>query len=199
MPMNNWLEPELQRGLHSVSAPPELWDRVQAAQAGKPARKNYQQVNRPWMWAMAATVALAAIGLSTVHRPSVAGDEAFALRALASDSRQLAFHCQNPAELRAWVRANTGLDVPLRLEPSTSIELVGARMIDGTRGVEVAYRAGNRDAVLVVSRAESATSNVSHSRVNGNVSSWVMDGQQYTLASNDSADLQLACKLCHLD
>lgn len=199
MPMNNWLEPELQRGLRGVTAPPELWDRLQAAQAGKSARKNYRRVNRAWVWAMAATVALVAIGLSTVHRQSVVGDEAFALRALDGDSRQLAFHCQNPAELRAWVRANTGLDVPLRLEPSPSIQLIGARMMDGTSGVEVAYRAGNRDAVLVVSRAGGGASNVSHSRVNGNVSSWVMDGQQYTLASNDSADLQLACKLCHLD
>lgn len=194
MPMNNWLEPELQRGLRGVAAPPELWDRLQAAQVEKPVR-----TNRALVWAMAASVALGAVGLSTVRRQSIGSDEAFALRALAGDSQRVVFHCQNPAQLRAWVRAKTGLDVPLRDESSPSIQLVGAQMIDGTRGVEVAYRAGDRDAVLVVSRAEPGTSNVSHSRVNGNVSSWVMDGEQYTLASNDSADLQLACKLCHLD
>jgi hypothetical protein len=62
----------------------------------------------------------------------------------------------------------------------------------------VAYRAGNRDAVLVVSRADGAA-NLPHNRVSGNVSSWVMDGQRFTIACNDPADLQLACKLCHLD
>jgi hypothetical protein len=194
VPMNNWLEPELQRGLRGVTAPPELWDRLQAAQVKPPARNNHALV-----WAMAATVALVAVGLSTVHRQSIGGDEAFALHALAGDSQRVAFHCQNPAELRAWVRAKTGLDVPLREESSPSIQLVGAQMIDGTRGVEVAYRAGNRDAVLMVSRAGAGLPNVPHGRVTGDVSSWVMDGQQYTLASNDLADLQLACKLCHLD
>ncbi len=65
--------------------------------------------------------------------------------------------------------------------------------------VEIAYRAANRDALLLVSRAASAPRTSRIARVTGNVSSWVMDGQRYTLASNDSADLQLACKLCHLD
>jgi hypothetical protein len=192
--MNNWLEPELQRGLRGVSAPPELWDRLQAAPVEKPVR-----TNRALVWAMAASVALGAVGLSTVHRQNIGGEEAFALRALAGDSQRVAFHCQNPAELRAWVRAKTGLDVPLRDEPSPSIQLVGAQMIDETRGVEVAYRAANRDAVLVVSRAGVGLPNVPHGRVTGDVSSWVIDGQQYTLASSDLADLQLACKLCHLD
>jgi hypothetical protein len=97
------------------------------------------------------------------------------------------------------VRANTGLDLPLRDGPSLSIQLIGAQTIDGTRGVEVAYRAGNRDAVLVVSRAEAGSANMPHGRASGDVSAWVMDGQRYTLACNDPAGLQLACKLCHLD
>jgi hypothetical protein len=194
VPMNNWLESELQRGLRGVAAPPELWDRLRAAKVEKPVR-----TNRALVWAMAASVALGAVGLSTVHRPNIGGDEAFALHALAGDTQRVAFHCQNPAQLRAWVRAKTGLDVPLREESSPSIQLIGAQMIDGTRGVEVAYRAANRDAVLVVSPAGAGLPTVPHGRVTGDVSSWVKDGQQYTLASNDLADLQLACKLCHLD
>jgi hypothetical protein len=180
------LEGDLTQALRGVSAPPELWDRVQAAQVRKPARRNG---NRPFVWAMAAAVALVAVGLSTVHRQSIVGD-----------SKQIAFHCQNPAQLRAWVRASTGLDLPLPPQLSPSVQLVGAQMIgNGTGGVEVAYRAGNRDAMLLVSRADADSANVPHSHVSGNISSWVMSGQRFTLASSDPADLQLACKLCHLD
>jgi hypothetical protein len=186
------LERELRQGLRSVTAPPELWDRVRAAQFTKPPRSN-----RRLVWALAAGVALIAVGLSVVQRESVVGDEAFALRALASDSQRIAFHCQNPAQLRAWVRAQTGLDVPLRANPPASIQLIGARNLGAS--AEIAYRAGDQAAVLLVSRAGAGSANVAHNRVSGNVSSWVMDGQRYTLASNDPADLQLACKLCHLD
>jgi hypothetical protein len=188
MAMHNWLEPELQRGLREVSAPPELWDRVRAAQAPQSRR-----THRGLVWAMAATVVLAAVALSLVRSP----DETAALQALAGDSQQMAFHCQNPAQLRAWVRASTGLDVPLRAALPPSIQLIGARNA-GAR-VEIAYQAGGRDAVLLVSRADGASANAPHSRTSGNVSSWVMDGQRFTLASSDAADLQLACKLCHLD
>ncbi len=186
------LERELRQGLRSVTAPPELWDRVQAAQFTKPPR-----TNRPLVWALAASVALIAVGLSAIHRQGAVDDETFALRALASDSQRIAFHCQNPAQLRAWVRAQTGLDVPLRTSPPASIQLIGARNLGA--GAEIAYRAGDHAGVLLISRAGAGSADVPHDRVSGSVSSWVMDGQRYTLASNDSADLQLACKLCHLD
>jgi hypothetical protein len=157
---------------------------------------------------MAAAVAVAAVVLSTVNRESPPGDAASALQALASDSQHIAFRCQNPAQLRAWVRARTGLDLPLRSEAARSIQLIGAQLIGAQMigsarsngvGVEVAYRAGDSDAVLLVSRADAGAVNVSHHRARGNVSSWVMDGQRYTLACNDPAGLQLACKLCHFD
>ncbi len=37
MAMNTWLEPELERGLREVTAPPELWDRLQSAASRQPA------------------------------------------------------------------------------------------------------------------------------------------------------------------
>ena len=181
MAMNTWLEPELQRGLREVTAPPELWDRIQLP------RVAHSNGNLRFVWAMATAVVLIAVGLSVIHRESVAGD---------NDSRRIGFHCQNPAQLRAWVKANTGLDVPLRDAPPASIQLIGARN-DGER-TEIAYRAGDRNAVLLVSRAN-GVADVSHSNLTGNVSSWVMNGQRFTLACDNPADLQLACKLCHLD
>ena len=49
-------------------------------------------------------------------------------------------HCQNPAQLRAWVRAKTGLDLPFRANPAPSIQLIDAQMIEGTHGVKIVYR-----------------------------------------------------------
>jgi hypothetical protein len=181
--MPEWLESELQRGLREVTAPPDLWDRVQGARLVPTDPRP-----RKLTWAMAATVILAAVALSILPGRRATN---------ALDSQSNALYCQNPAQLRAWVRAKTGLDVPLRATLPASIHLVEAR--NSSQGVEIAYRAANSDAVLLVSRAEGAV-DVPHSRVtNGNVTSWVMAGQRFTLASDDPADFQIACKLCHLD
>ena len=171
VPMNQWPEQELRRSLRQVSVPPELWDRIQAHTAAPP-----RATNRPLVWAMAAAVVLMAVSLSNIHRDNMA------FPAFAGD------RCQNPAQLRAWVRAKTGLDLPLRSDSASSLELIGAQTIDGTNGVKIAYRARNHDAVLLVSRAD-GSANVPHSRF----------GPAFTLGSDNPADLQLACKLCHLD
>ena len=168
----------LQLALRPVAAPPELWGRVQSGRVSQP-----QTTSRGFVWAMALAVVLAAVALS--------------VRSPVRDSQQLAFHCQNPAQLRAWVKAKTGFDVPLRAALPASIQLIGARSAEGR--AEIAYRAGNRDALLLVSRAEAGTANIPHSGLSGKVSSWVMSGQRFTLACADPAALQLACKLCHLD
>jgi hypothetical protein len=173
----------LEHGLRKVHAPPELWDRIQTPQA---VRRNGS--SRRLMWAVAAAVVLAAVALAWLPARR---------ETIAADSQQVAFHCQNPAQLRAWVKANTGFDVPLRAAPPASIQLIGARAAAGR--VEIAYKAGNRDAVLLVSRADPGSVNAPHSRVLGKSSSWVMAGQRFTLACNDPAAFQLACKLCHLD
>lgn len=175
MEMNLRLESQLRR----VTAPPELWDRIQNSKA-----VSSRKENRVLAWAMAAAVVVIALGLSVIHRDNVA------YTPLTSD------HCQNPAQLRAWVRAKTGLDLPFRADSSASIQLIEARNTGGR--VEIAYRAGNRDAVLSVSRADGSADSA-HNRVSGQVSSWVMNGQRFTLACADPAALQLACKLCHLD
>jgi hypothetical protein len=178
--MNTWLAPELEHGLREVSAPPELWDRVQSARAARP-----QESTRGLVWALALSVVLASVALLSLLRSPVR-----------QDSQIIAFRCQNPAELRAWVKAKTGIDVPLRGAPPASIRLIGASSIED--GVEIAYRSGDRDASLLVSRATGAA-DVPHNNPTGKVSSWVMNGQRYTLACDNPADLQLACKLCHLD
>jgi hypothetical protein len=173
------MKSELQLALHQVTAPAELWDRVQ-----NPKPVSSREGNPMLKWAVAAVVVLVVVGLSGLQREN-------ASHPLSSD------HCQDPAQLRAWVRAKTGIDLPLRADSSRSIQLIDARNVGGR--LEISYRAGNRDAVLRVSRADPGSANLPHSRVSGNVSSWVMAGQRFTLACADPAALQLGCKLCHLD
>lgn len=122
--------PELRQSLRPVNAPPELWDRIQTQRTESP-----RATNRPLVWAMASAVVIMTVGLSAIQRNNVA------FQTLAGD------RCQNPAQLRAWVRA--------KADVSRSLQLTGAQTIDGARGVKS----------VPVNRA----------------------------------DLQLACKLCHLD
>jgi hypothetical protein len=106
MKMHSWLGPELERGLRNVTAPPELWDRIQALQDGAPQIER-SHASRHFVWAAAASVALMTVGLSIIHRESVA----------AGDPQRFAAHCENPAELRAYARANPGLEVVSRSAP----------------------------------------------------------------------------------
>lgn len=191
-----WLPAELQWGLRETSAPPELWDRICAAEQIRPAPR--RQIRPVLVWATAAVVVIVA-GLTAAYRQSAGSDRVLALRALNGTSGMPGFRCENPAQLRAWVRANTGLDLPLRADASRSIQLIGAQEVKNSRGVEIAYRAGDSAAVLLVSRVNSDVRNSAHDQASGSVSSWVMDGQRYTLACDNPADLQLACKLCHID
>jgi hypothetical protein len=191
---SNWVEAELVWGLRQTSAPAELWDRVRMGYTAEPAaeRRFDSRVN----YAMAAAAVLLAVALGLGLR-QIAG-----VRAERGDSQFAGYRCQNPAELRAWVKANTGLDIPLREAalregPAASLQLIGARTVGA--GVEVAYRAGNRDGVLLVSRADARAQDILHGHASGRSASWVMAGERYTLECNDAASLQLACKLCHLD
>jgi hypothetical protein len=135
--MNTWLEPELERELCEVAAPPELWSRVQSARLSRP-----RESHRGLVWATAATVILAAVALSRVP----AGGSAAAGQSAAADndSQPIGLHCQNPAQIRAWEVARA-TDVSAAASPS------------------------------------------------------VVTGARFTLAGNNSAALQLSCKLCHLD
>src|SRR5581483_3654339 len=168
----------LRNGLGPVSAPADLWDRMQSARMSTPNASD----RRPKLaWAPAMAMVLAIAGLLWLSSP---GRET-----RVADRNGAALRCQNPAQLRAWVRAKTGLDLPFRAELPASMELIGARQI--VNGVEVDYRAANRDVAFMVSRADGRPATVAHNRSS--------DGPLFTLACDRTADLQLACKLCHLD
>jgi len=108
----------LEHSLRRVEAPAELWDRVMA-----PAPKRRRRVVR-WVVVAAACASVAMAGI--LYRPALSSDD--------------------PAAVRAWVRARSGMDVPLAAQHA--VLLTGARVVKGR--VEIGYRSG----VVLVSKAD---------------------------------------------
>jgi hypothetical protein len=109
----------LERNLSRVEAPAELWDRVTG---GRETRR--RSVWLPWALALAcASVAMAGI----FYKPALRSDD--------------------PALVREWVKARTGVDVPLATQHA--VQLTGARVVKTGR-IEIAYKSG----VVLISKAD---------------------------------------------
>jgi hypothetical protein len=160
-----WFEPALARELGQVAAPEELWERVRNPVIRKK-KSVHTSVNAARVGAC-ATVILVAIGLFVGHRGLRSADA---------------------GEIRGWVKAQAGIDVPLQSRP-VGVHLMGASVAKGS--VEIAYRVGNRDGRLVVGGHAPSGSN-------GRVFTWSMDGRIYTLECATPEDLKIACNLCHI-
>ncbi len=111
----------LEQNLGRVEAPAELWDRVSR---GRETRRS-----RMWpKWAVA--VACASVAMAGIfYRPAMQSND--------------------PVLIREWVKARTGMEVPLAGQHA--IQLTGARVVK-TGKIEIAYRSG----VVLVSKAEGA-------------------------------------------
>jgi hypothetical protein len=130
-----------------------------------------------------------------------AASEAMALLGLAHEP-EMEFRSADPAEMGAWVKTQTGLDIPWR-NPSNSVRLIGAHVVTRGAAVEIVYRAGERKSALVVSKGGFTLASDRHWGFNPELYrnlktvSWVAGGQVYTLACAVPGDLQFACRICH--
>jgi hypothetical protein len=195
-----WVESLLTQHLGRVAAPPELWGRIQSPGPVVPKRSNRQML--VWAVGAAAAVIVAAVALWQFRlRP-----EALVARALQRGAGQLEFRSEQAVAIREWVKGRTGLDVPLLPDPPASIRLVGASVADWARTptVEVVFRVGGRDQVLLVSRADpKLVGNATHRFLSSSqyrgarISSWLMHGQLCTLACPIPQNPQAGCLLCH--
>ena len=169
---NRWLEPVLERDLARVTAPEELWNRVQLPRE-QPARRPSLRL----VWALAA----AALILAVVS--------------LRGSRSQLEFHSRSASAIQAWIKANSGLNLDLPAQASASVQLLGAHIVPGSSGaVEVSYRAGQYEARLLLSKDSGGASAIRHSVTHP---AWSINGQRYLLSCADPAGLQIACLLCH--
>jgi len=147
------------QALGRVRAPEELWARI--AEARSP-RRTASPV-RKLGWAVAAAMILAGVAWN-LPRPE--------------------FRSEDPGELRAWVKARTGLDLPFAAHTAT-VYVTGAKLTRS--GVEVVYRNGGRFATFSVSEASA-----------GETVHWSSNGRSYVLACALPGDLDGSCRLCHI-
>jgi hypothetical protein len=203
----SWLEPTLARHLGRMKAPDELWDRVQAPRAQQ------QEVSpkpaffgRKLAWTMAAA-AVAAAGVWMLHQPRdpIAENEALAARTLNGGASRMEFRSEQAPEIRAWVKAKAGLDIPLPVSTSAAVRLLGAHVTAGRDSTaEILYQVNGRNAVLTIAKVDPKIGgDGSHRFLGGGTrdgartSSWTMRGQMYTVACPFPVDPRAGCTLCH--
>jgi hypothetical protein len=199
---NTAVEGLLERHLGPVHAPRELWTRIQNPSRNVSVTRR-QTVGRKLAWALAAVVVFAGTVSSFREQKSFAGNEAAALQGLIQGADDLEFKSAKATEIRAWVRTRTGIELPVPENPP--VQLLGARLAPaGT--VEVAYRVGDRPAVLVVSKTSAAfLEGDRHRKLNreslqaARTYSWTSGSQRLTLACATPGGLEAACSLCHVD
>jgi hypothetical protein len=172
-----WIESVLAKELDRVAAPKDLWDRTLAKARGSETSPSPRPrfSGEKLTWALVAAMLVIVLVWGVPSR------------------RDLVIRSANATQIREWVKANSGLDVPL-LADSSSIRLTSARM--SRDGVEIACRVGRHDAKLLISKNKSS---VQHAALNANSStiSWGMNSRLYTLACATPEDLRIACLLCH--
>jgi len=183
--MNANLEQTLIRELRPVAAPRALWDRVELGQAAKRDRSG---IYLSWALVGLAAALMVATVLNFRGQPLIS-----------AKTYSPQFRSSDAVEIRGWVRANTGLDVPLH---QGAVQLIGAS-VKG-ESAEVVCKVGDRPVRLVIAKAQTAPFDGSRHHVlrsnwfrGGRVLSWIMSGQFYTLACLTPGDLRAACTLCH--
>ena len=164
---------------------------------GAPVRKP-----RWLLWSVAATVAAAsALFYFGLESDSTSYLAKAAWRELSSGTEPLDFRSSDPLEIRAWIKANAGLDIPL--VSAHSVQFIGVSLLRSSPcTVCVSYRIGNRRGELMVARGGSGGPkhpSIRQTSFRGaTVTSWAAAGQTYAIATSIRGP-HSACILCHVD
>ncbi|MEO8096439.1 MAG: hypothetical protein ABI811_01970 [Acidobacteriota bacterium] len=185
----------LQKHLGRVPAPDQLWQQIH-----RPARA--VPTGTAWMaWAAAAaTIVLTAGGWTLWQKQQKpVSVESLAVTALNRTTDNLPLHSEDASQVRSWVKANSGIDIPLPPQHSPLVRIIGANVTtNGVPVAEVSYQVGEYRAALMVTKDPTgATTYPNHDLRKARVSSWSMKGQSYTLAFASPGESSLACLLCH--
>jgi len=170
---SSWIQPVLARHLGQTTAPAELWNRIAEPRLPQPAAANFR------LALALASVLLVAMLLGGFHP---------------GRTPALDFRSNRPDQIQAWVKANTGLEVPLHA--SRSARLLGASAIRGEApAARIIYRVGAKDVALTVASV-GITPALTVSKSDSTYS-WTARGQRYTVACADAEELRIGCLLCH--
>ena len=201
-----WLDPLLSRHLTRVSAPDDLWRRIQDSPSAVPASPRRAIPAPVYRWVLTTAVLVIAVAWGILLRSEqrLLTAREVALQALEREPEDLDFRSSTGSEIRTWVKARTGLEIPLPSHAAENVRLAGACAVPGgSPSIEVAYRIAGRKAALVVSKAAHHDAGDKHrflhceSVGSARVSSWTMRGQLYTLAYQNHGELRDECLLCH--
>lgn len=193
-----WLEPVLAQHLARVPAPDALWNSVRLPRVAAEPR-----VAPQLRWAAALALTVLALGASLWLRthPASSLSPSVAIERPAPGP-ELAFYSQQASEVRSWIQAKTGLDVPMPANPARSIRLIGARIpVAHPQTAQITFESASGPAILEISKSAAPASAARHSVVaqdqSGHVS-WTSGNQVFTLACTNPEALHAACALCHV-
>ncbi len=201
-----WLERELARQLAPVAAPESLWDRINPERRRPVHRISFE---RGFLPVAVAMVLLAFAGvlrtLSVNREPDPLPVEELAL--FARPSGDFDFRSNSFADTRAWVKAQAGIDIDVPAgQPAPdrgAVRLLGTRILrlHGLPVAAIDYRIGDQLATLFVSGKRdglTASAKASKHRFSpGQLVSWNMRSQTYTIALSRTGNSRAACLLCH--
>jgi hypothetical protein len=189
---NGWLEPVLRDGLKRVSTPPELWYRVVLPRVDDAAPQ--PRTRFVWMLAVASAMTASILAIVWGYKPVHAGTM--------NANGRAEFKSSQISDVRSWIRKRTGVDLPLVINANAGISVKSASISEDGR-IEVRYRAGDQDAVLLVTA--SLESRPEHRHVSqpaleqAATVSWSMGQRVYTLAVERAGGLRAACVACHAE
>ena len=205
------LESVLAKHMGRDNAPDLLWNRIQNPQLSN--EKISARTSSMWMQWGFASAALVLLGTLSAGiwwvrnlNPKPTSPEAMAVAALAYKPDNLSLQTSDTTQIRNWVRTNSGIDIPLPPKHAATIQVIGARLIEGaTPMAEVSYQVGGYRAALLVTKDPSGKRTYPNHGLRpsdpvetAHVSSWSMRGQSYTLASDARGEeFETACLLCH--
>ena len=185
---HGWLKPVLRDGLKRVSTPPELWDRVvlpRVVEAAPQPRTRFV-----WMLAVASAMTAALLAIVWGYKPAHAG----------TMNHRTEFKSNQVSDVRSWVRNRTGVDLPLLIDADARIEVKSASISEDGR-IEVRYRAGDQDAMLLVTAPRKDLAkhgDITQAALEqATTVSWNMGERMYTLAVERAPGLRAACVACH--
>jgi len=204
---NHGLERVLEKHLASVTAPDTLWNHVR----GPLVRPERQAP--VWMGWAAAVASLAVVAggwvVWQIAQPPQSV-EAVAVNALQTNTSELPILTTDATAVRKWIKAESGIDVPLPPKHDSLVQIIGAKIVpaqvDGAtaRVAEISYQVGDYRAALLIAKDPSGKTVYPKHEVRSSdpfqqarVSSWSMRGQSYTLAWSAPGEFRVACLLCH--
>jgi hypothetical protein len=159
-------------------------------------------------WATAAATILISVGgwsYWQLHRENPVSIQTMALSALKHKAGDMELRTEDATTVRQWVKAHSGIDIPLPPRHSSWVKIVGASISGSDDKIaEVSYQVGEYQAALLVAKDKTGAKSYPSHEIRpsdpletARVSSWSMKGQSYTLAWMAPGEARVACLLCH--